>query len=204
MCSHSDLQLLETFAVHGSRPANLPRHLDRLAASARYFGFPFDRATLEQQVAQLSGTALVRVRLSADGRLTVEPRELAPLPSPARLAIDTVPIDPASEYLRHKTTIRDHCTEALARHPRADDVVLITPDGNVTETTIANLVVQLRGRWVTPPVADGCLPGIGRQLLLEQGVTERSVSVTELREARGIALVSSARGVRRARLARLE
>ncbi|WP_268959879.1 aminotransferase class IV [Rhodococcus sp. P1Y] len=38
---------------------------------------------------------------------------------------------------------------------------MINQDGHLTETTIANLVVELDGVWVTPPLASGCLPESG-------------------------------------------
>jgi len=103
--------------------------------------------------------------------------------------------------VHHKTTVRDAYDAARRRHPDVDDVVLVNPDGRVTETTVANLAAQLDGVWVTPPLEDGCLPGVGREMLLEQSVlTERSLTVAELRAAEAVALVSSARGWRRARV----
>lgn len=195
----SDMELIETFALRDAVPQHLPRHLDRLESSARYFGFRIERERIGEGIAHLQGTALVRLRLGRDGTFVLEPRSLLPLPAPVRLAVDTEPIDPASPFVQHKTTIRDHYASARARHPDADDVVLVNPAGRITETTIANLAVQLDGHWFTPPLTDGCLPGIGRGLALERGeVTERSIAVSELPAAEAIALVSSARGWRRA------
>src|ERR671920_804849 len=54
--------------------------------------------------------------------------------------------------------------------PDADDVVLTNRHGQVTETTIANLCVRLDGRWWTPPVTAGCLPGVERGRLVAAGV----------------------------------
>ncbi len=74
-------------------------------------------------------------------------------------------------------------------------------DGEVTETTVANLAVRMGDRWWTPPVASGCLPGVGRQRLLEAGrFGERRVTVAELVAADDLAVVSSLRGWRPARL----
>ena len=60
---------------------------------------------------------------------------------------------------------------ALTRRPArprgdCDDVVLYNEHGQVTETTIANVVVEKNGRLVTPPVACGLLPGVFRGHLL--------------------------------------
>ena len=64
--------------------------------------------------------------------------------------------------LYHKTTRRDRYEDHLSRHPEADDVVLVNEAGEVTETTIANIVARLEGTWCTPPLDSGCLPGVYR------------------------------------------
>jgi para-aminobenzoate synthetase/4-amino-4-deoxychorismate lyase len=72
----------------------------------------------------------------------------------------------------------------------------------VTETTIANLAVRLEGRWWTPPLSAGCLPGVERGRLLETGrLRERTLTVADLRRADNLAVVSSLRGWRPAILA---
>ncbi len=64
---------------------------------------------------------------------------------------------------------------------------------------IANLAVEIAGRWVTPPLEAGLLPGSYRTVLLRDGrLAERPVTVEELRAAEEIALVSSVRGWRSA------
>jgi para-aminobenzoate synthetase/4-amino-4-deoxychorismate lyase len=106
-------------------------------------------------------------------------------------------------WLRHKTDHRTPYATRAARHPGADDVVLVNERGEVTETTIANLAVLVGGRWCTPPTASGCLPGVERGRLVEAGVLrERVLSVADLLAADGVALVSSLRGWRPAVLER--
>ncbi len=199
---YEEFGLLETMAhLPGKGLRNLDRHLDRLADSAAYFGFPFERASA---VARLSaavagtGPARVRVVLSRDGGLDVG---TAPLPSPpdcpVRLVVDPAPVDAAQPWFQHKTTRRRVYTERAAAHPEADDVVLTNQHGQVTETTIANLAVLLDGTWWTPPVSAGCLPGVERGRLLDEGVLlERELTPDDLRAAEGLAVVSSLRGWR--------
>ena len=63
--------------------------------------------------------------------------------------------------------------------------------------------MQLDGIWCTPPLADGCLDGVGRRLALETGeLVERALAAEDLERAEGIAVLSSARGWRRAELIR--
>ena len=88
-----------------------------------------------------------------------------------RFALD--PIDPTDVFLFHKTTNR--VVYERARRPDCDDVILWNPAGEVTETTIANLVVEdATGRRVTPPIACGLLPGTMRAELLATGEVQRS------------------------------
>ena len=75
-------------------------------------------------------------------------------------------------------------TERADRHPDADDVVLVNERGHVTETTIANLAACLDGRWWTPPLTAGCLPGVERGRLLDAGgCAERDLTVEDLAQA---------------------
>ena len=103
---------------------------------------------------------------------------------------------------RHKTTVRGHFTAARERHPGAEDVVLLGEHGRAVETTIATLAARIDGTWCTPPLHDGCLDGVGRRLALEAGqLVERELTVSMVREAEQLAVLSSARGWRPAVLA---
>ena len=80
--------------------------------------------------------------------------------------------------------------EARARHPGADDVVLVNGRGEVVETTTANLLVRRDGRWWTPPLSSGGLPGVGRAALVAAGEVGEAVLrpadlVAGARESRG-------------------
>jgi para-aminobenzoate synthetase/4-amino-4-deoxychorismate lyase len=204
---YEEFGLVETLALApGTGLRNLDRHLARLADSAAYFGFPFDRAAIGDRLsAAVDGVSRARVRvvLSRNGACDVS---LGPLPEatggPVRLAVDPEPVDSTQPWLRHKTTRRSVYTSRAERHPEADDVVLANEHGQVTETTIANLAVRLEGRWWTPPLSAGCLPGVERGRLLETGrLRERTLTVADLRRADDLAVVSSLRGWRPAILA---
>ncbi|OSD06219.1 hypothetical protein PYCCODRAFT_1475053 [Trametes coccinea BRFM310] len=91
--------------------------------------------------------------------------------------LDTV-ATPSSNFTRTKTTRRDHYTAARNRFSipppptsSLDDVLLYNDDGEITETSIRNVAFArgLPPRWLTPPAPTGCLPGVMRRWLLEQG-----------------------------------
>ncbi len=66
---------------------------------------------------------------------------------------------------------------------------------------MANIAAKLDGRWWTPPLDAGLLPGTERAALLEDGpLEERTISIDEARTAEELAVFSSVRGWRRAEL----
>jgi para-aminobenzoate synthetase/4-amino-4-deoxychorismate lyase len=184
----------------------LERHLRRLAESAEYFGFAADesaiRRELGQAVAGCAGPARVRLLAGRDGSIRVEQSPLAPHSGAIlRLRLATKPVDSNDVWLFHKTTNRAVYDRARSAAGDADDVVLWNERREVTESTIANIVVELDGRRVTPPVACGLLAGTFRAELLARGdVSERIVGVGELSRASNLWLVNSVQGWRRARL----
>lgn len=184
---------------------HLDEHLERLAGSAGYFGFRFEpeaaAAAVKRAVAEVTGPSVVRLTLARDGGLSTDVRDLPLADDAVRVALDDEPVDPSDVWLFHKTTRRGPYERRRERRPDVDDVLLVNDRGEVTESTIANLAVRLDGVWVTPPVDAGLLPGTYRNVLLREGrMTERPVTVDELRGARELALVSSVRGWRPAAL----
>jgi para-aminobenzoate synthetase / 4-amino-4-deoxychorismate lyase len=198
----AEFSLLETIRWDPATGfGNLAGHLRRLSESARYFDVPLDPAEVRAALERSTGphAAPLRVRLLVDrtGWVTVECE-----PAPAaterqvRLALDTVPVDPEDPFLHHKTTNRRTYEEARARHPESDDVVMIGPADLITETTIANIALLIDGRWLTPPVSSGCLPGVQRAAMLDDGrITESPLTVDDLTRAERIIRLNSLRGV---------
>lgn len=65
----------------------------------------------------------------------------------------------------------------------------------MTETSRANLVLEIDGEKLTPPVSSGLLPGTLRQELLENGtIQERVLFPDDLGRATRIRLINSVRG----------
>jgi para-aminobenzoate synthetase/4-amino-4-deoxychorismate lyase len=200
-------ELLETLLHEpGSGLRRLERHLERLRGSAAYFGFAYDERAVREALdaeAAAAGDRPTRVRLLLDraGRITTASMPLAAGPEPARLEIDDVPVDPEDVLLFHKTTRRERYEAARARHPDADDVLLVNTRGEVTESTIANVAAQLGGRWITPPLDAGLLPGTERAALLdERTIEEGTLRPDALRLATELRLMNATRPWRRAAL----
>ena len=139
---HPDFQLLETIGwAPDAGFALLERHLSRLQESAECFGFSCDvaevRTVMENAVADLAGPARLRVLLSRDGAIVCEGADLSMPPGrPLRVALAADPIDPASVFLYHKTTVRGLHERARASRPDPKRCS-VECTGEVTEATEA-------------------------------------------------------------------
>lgn len=79
-----------------------------------------------------------------------------------------------------------------ARHAGADDALLLSTAGGLCCGTTANLLLRQGSRWLTPPLASGCLPGIMRGQALKTGlVLEAPLAPEDLPGASGALLINS-------------
>lgn len=191
-------ELLETLKwTPGEGVWLLDRHLDRLRRSAEYFGFVYstDRVSEALAAAVRSSDGALRVRLlvAPDGSTRAESTALENTDRTLRVCLADAPIDPSDTFLFHKTTHR--AVYERARRSDVDDVILWNPRSEVTESTIANVVVEVGERRVTPPVECGLLAGTFRAELLARGeIAEAQVTVDQLVVAPRFWLVNSVRG----------
>jgi para-aminobenzoate synthetase/4-amino-4-deoxychorismate lyase len=180
--------------------SRLDRHRARIAASAGYFGIPFDAARFDAVLAaaatDLPVPSKVRLLLAPDGVCTASARPIAPTPAPLRVALADAPVDPADVFLFHKTTRREVYDRADAAKPDGvDTVVLWNTRCEVTEAVNFNVIAEIDGRRVTPPVDCGLLAGTLRAELLESGaIVKRRITVEALRAASRLWLINSVRG----------
>ncbi len=144
----------------------------------------------------------VRLRVARHGGIRCD----AALLDPAALHFGDVvlarePIDRRDVFLYHKTTRRRVYEEAVRSSPGFGDVLLFNEDGEVTETTIANLAVEIDGILWTPPVRCGVLPGTRRAWLLEQGrLRERVLRVPDVLASPNVFLLNSVRGMHKVQI----
>jgi branched-chain amino acid aminotransferase len=80
-----------------------------------------------------------------------------------------------------------------------DEVILLNEHGRVAECTSANIFAVAGNDVFTPPVSDGCLPGITREVLLQElrvpgvRILERSLSIADLETADEVCITSTTR-----------
>lgn len=191
------------------------RHITRLLDSADYFDFPIsmmkpsaesenaskhprEREILKTYLKEISRTFTspqrVRVLLNKKGILSFESTPYYPADKVLQVHLDKRPVYSNHIYLFHKTTSRDMYEKARADASPCDDVLLYNERDELTEFTIGNLVVALEGKLVTPPIECGVLAGTFRAHLLETGqITERVISIDELKNCSAIFRINSVR-----------
>lgn len=196
-----DTRLLETIGWTVDEGfALLDRHVERMRASAECFGYRLDASALhtmlDAAVGDLRGPSKIRILLGHNGTIVCEAVDLAPLAAfPLRVALATEPIDREDVFLYHKTTRREVYERARRSRPDVDAVLLWNPSGEITESTDANVVVEIDGRKVTPPVECGLLGGTMRAALLDAGdIVEQRITTADLQAAPRIWLINSVRG----------
>lgn len=176
----------------------LQHHLRRLERTAGHFRFAVDLEAVRRQLSDFAtglpvGPRKVRLEVSADGTLALKDEDVKPS-SPVRIALADGPVDSSDVFLRHKTSRREVYLRALAAHPDAQDVLLWNERRELTETCSANVVLEIEGRRLTPPVSCGLLAGTFRAHLLEQGAIEEQVLPAEsLEQASALFVINSVR-----------
>src|SRR6185369_5515696 len=106
-----------------------------LRDSAAYFGFQFGtriNADLERiAIENPRGSLKVRVILWRDGRIEIQVTPVESLGELSRVELAREPVDSSDRFLYHKTT----------RRPGGDGLVFWNERGEITESSIANVVV---------------------------------------------------------------
>ncbi len=205
-------ELFETMqATQASGVAHLARHVARLAASAKWFGFRFDEAALRAQIDAVVATLgehdvhRVRLALSHDGTVAITHAVLAPLPGKSVKVLLAAANDPASTtrandlFLRHKTTVRARYDSAWkeAEANGAFDMLCFNERGELTEGGRSNVFVKRDGIWMTPRLSCGVLPGVMRGVMLDDAkwsAVEAVLTRDDVLSAQAIVVCNALRG----------
>ncbi|PKO83990.1 MAG: aminodeoxychorismate synthase component I [Betaproteobacteria bacterium HGW-Betaproteobacteria-11] len=203
-----DFALIETLRASREGISLLDRHLARLAASARYFGFALDEAKLRRQLAahcatlDQGGVFRLRLELSACGEVSLSSSPLPKLDTSVTVLLAPPNLCPPlpALFLRHKTTQRAVYDAAwrTAEATGAFDVLFFNAAGELTEGARSNVFVKLGGRWWTPPLTAGLLPGVMRAALLDDpawAAGERRLTRGDLFDAEAVVVCNALRGV---------
>ncbi|NOX26104.1 MAG: aminodeoxychorismate synthase component I [Deltaproteobacteria bacterium] len=226
---HPEFQLIETILWQAKDGFwLLDHHLQRLRTSALYFSYPLDLHQLRQRLlamadnwAALPPNRRLRILLFRDGTTDITAVECGPSAglslsghnsargSSQQELLPLIEISPQKTdsnniYLYHKTTLRELYNKERQRAGRDGlyEIIFCNERQEITEGTISNIIIRHQGRFLTPPIECGLLPGIGRQMLIEgRQIWEEVLTPADLYAAESIYFLNSVRGLVEVRLA---
>lgn len=198
--------LFETmYATREEGCRHLGRHMHRLQQSARYFGFAWNEEQIQRRLGQVCDSLpehtphRLRLALKPNGELDIRTAPLSPLPAMPKLMLAKTTSTSQNLFLRHKTSLRQQYDDAwqAAEQQGAFDLLFFNEHGKISEGGRSTILLKLHGKWLTPPLADGVLPGVMRAVLLEDKryqLTEQSLGMDDLLAAEQIMLCNALRG----------
>jgi para-aminobenzoate synthetase/4-amino-4-deoxychorismate lyase len=220
----NDFELFETmYATPTGGIRHRARHLQRLAASAAYFGFAWDEKAANAYLDAAAGSVptfghelnhlqsspcpnvgtdpevRVRLALAQSGAFSVQQAPLAPLVQPVRVLLATDTTDAGDLFLRHKTTVRTRYDSAWrdAEARGAFDTLFFNQRGELTEGGRSSVFVKVDGEWLTPALHCGVLPGVMRSVLLDDPqwhAREAVITRAMLEQAEDLVVCNALRG----------
>lgn len=215
------LGLFETLLALDGRPVFWDRHHARLARSAERLGWVLELADFREICGELLArnglrVGYARLRLTvtagsgpldnltagADRRIWLAATPLAAPPDSITLGLSPWPRHERSALAGLKTASYGENLVALdeARQRGFQETLFLNTADQLCEAATANVFLVKNGRVSTPPLASGCLPGMGReviwQLAQRHGLAgdERPLFMADLLAADEIFLTSATRG----------
>ena len=175
----------ETLRIYSGRMFRMPEHLVRLFAGLQALGIeawlsPEELRAACRALMQLNDVrnGVARIYQSRDSIVvTALAREI-----PARelhAIVSTVRLDGQLSQFKTANRLPYILAQREAERAEVNDAVLLNVAGQVAEFTASNLFVVKNGNLLTPPLADGPLPGITRAVVLALAA-EAKLPVREL------------------------
>lgn len=202
--AQAPISALETLRLENGQYLRLAHHLARLQRTTQHFGIKFSISDLRRQLDTLAqsqgpGPWRVRITVSPQGAVQLQCLSLPPTPMCVILALAPSPIDtqgPGAEFIQHKTTRREAYEFFSSTKPaQAFDVLLWNAEGELSECSFGNVALKIDGRWLTPRLEAGLLPGVYREELLQLGhLSEARLLKSDLARAQDLAFFNSLRG----------
>jgi len=205
----SDFELFETMKWDTDSGVFLEEyHFNRLKDSASYFDFKFcdvrGKEIIDETMRNISNNlCVIRLFVNAKGGIRIETSEVPAFIKNQKYTVSLAknPVQSENIFLYHKTTQREVYENAEGENLHSDDVILWNEEGNLTESTIANIILNIEGNWVTPSTNCGLLRGVYRESMLENGlIEERKIHKSEIADLSEITLINSVRGEFKAKL----
>ena len=204
--------LFETMLVEHGRIPHITRHYRRLADSALHLkidlcGLNEEKFTaictqkIEEFEALNPEANFLRLRavlyreakgnylpLSHQGKLAIQINEIKPLVQPEilRFGIYTAQQKAPGALANFKSgnALIYVMASIWAEENKLDSALILNTQNHLIESCSCNIFWRENNSWFTPPLSDGCVAGIGRQLFMEANVViEKNCSPKMLLDA---------------------
>ena len=190
--------IFETIRSVGNRPFSLSRHIARAQSSAVALGITMPNSDqIAQGVTELfaavpQGLGMLRISFDNQGNWLAVHMPYAEQEKSCDVRMHPGAVT-GDVHKRFPYTNRLEILEQ-ARLAGFDDAIVVNSQGNICEGSVTNLIANIDGRWVTPPTTDVVLPGIIRQILIENElVAIESIPADRLVEITSAFFISSLR-----------
>lgn len=211
--------IFTTIAIREGRPVLWDRHWERLTDSAMRVGVDisgFSEQTVISALAELtaqngiaeglarvtffdgSGGSLWPLMTSRKTHLLITTRTNRKVPENFRLTVSPYRINSTSplagvkscNYLENLLALEE------AQNRGFDEAIRLNERGEIASGCMANIFWLKDGRFFTPQLITGCLPGTIRELFIEKtGAAESIAVLEELKDSDAIMLTSAGLGV---------
>ncbi|MBC7384402.1 MAG: aminotransferase class IV [Bacteroidia bacterium] len=218
--------LFESIKIIGTKPQHLTRHFSRLMKGAALLNFEtdsFDFDIFEKEIInsikkyfrlKSNNSNIARLRFvlyrnangfylpdsnkvnfyteifSFEPSLSIEPVSVGIYAEQAKAPGPLAGIKSGNALIYVLASIR-------AKENKLDDMLILNTNGNIIESTSSNIFWFSNGKWFTPPLKDGCVAGIMREIFMEENVvTEKSCSLNDLINADKRQLSNAIQGIR--------
>jgi para-aminobenzoate synthetase/4-amino-4-deoxychorismate lyase len=198
-----ELGLIESMRLNpdGSIP-HRELHMTRLRQAAQTFGFYVPERAIKEELAAYTKhrpqteARRLRLQLNNDDTFSLADFAIPAVPEQPFVTISAARIDSNSLFRRHKTTQRElyEIEYARAVEQGAYEVLFLNEHGRIAEAARHNVFIRKNGKLLTPPIAEGALPGILRQSMQAE-LTEQALTLADLKSADAIYIGNAVRGL---------
>jgi len=202
--STEDFEVLETMLYQPDTGiVMLEEHLERARKSQDYFGRRWNGQKIRLDLDKLTlptSPARIRMTLKPSGKAVFT---ITPLTSvgwgkkTVRLTQAKQTITSTDCFAGNKTTRREKYDQAHKEAIAAgyDEAIMLNERGEITEGSISNIFIRRKGKWLTPALTCGVLPGLWREQMMDELKAEEAVLYpTDLAKAETILVGNSVRG----------
>lgn len=187
----------------------LEMHLVRLINGCKKFGFKYDKNKIKKALTnckkkiKTEDNFKVRIFINVQGKIKTDYSKIIENNNKVKLTISKEKVYSKNIFLYYKTNKREIYERNIkkAKQNGFDEVIFFNEKEELTECATANIFIEKKGIFYTPPVKCGLLNGIYRQHLLKafpSKYKEKILYKKDLLTAEGVYICNSVRGMRKA------